>query len=284
MNASDELSARFAESHPEDAARVLERALPQETAAFLAGIPTAAAAMVVRHMNASLAAAALSALDVRRAARMIEDLPLSHAASVLRQLGSAGAELLLESVAEKVGRSLRSVLRYRAGTAGGIADPRVLTLPSDISVGDAQKHLRRLAGEIAYNVYVTDRDHRLVGVVTVRELLLARPKYTLESIMKRQLQRLAADSDLAAVAGHPAWQQFDMLPVVDKADAFLGVIRHRTIRQLAQIRDKGPGRVDVINLALSIANMYWTSLSILAAGLASARTSQHETGSHGGRR
>jgi magnesium transporter len=284
MNASDELSARFAESHPEDAARVLERAAPAETATFLAVLPTPSATSVVRHMNVSLAAAALSALEVSRAAGIIEELPLSHAASVLRQLGLAKAELLLESVAEKVAKPLTGVLRFRAGTAGAIADPQVLTLPSDINVGDAQKHLRRLAGDVAYNVYVTDRDHRLVGVVTVRELLLARPKQTLESIMKRQPTRLVADADLAVVAANPGWLQFDMLPVVDKTGLFTGVIRHRTLRQLGQTRAEGPGPVDVINVAMSIADMYWTSLSILAAGLATTRTVQQEAGPHGGRR
>jgi predicted transcriptional regulator len=95
----------------------------------------------------------------------------------------------------------------------------------------------------------------------------------LESIMKRGPQRLAADSDLATVAGNPAWQQFDMMPVVDKRDAFLGVIRHRTLRQLAPTGPESPGPVEIINVAMTIADMYWTSLSILATGFASATPS-----------
>ncbi len=101
--------------------------------------------------------------------------------------------------------------------------------------------------------------------------------------MKPQPLRLAADADLALVVMNTAWLQLDMLPVVDKAEAFIGVIRHRTLRQIAQSRRKGPGPADVVNLAMSIADMYWTSLSVLAAGLAAAG-SQREPGSHGGRR
>lgn len=274
MSASDELGARFAETHPDDAARVLERARPEDTAAFLAGISNAAAATVVRQMNTSLAAAALSALEASRAGAIIEDLPPTHAASLLRQMSHARVEPLLENVSEKVARALRVMLRYREGSAGALADPQVLTLPSDISAGDAQKHLRRLAGEVAYNVYVTDRDHRLVGVVTVRELLLARPKQTLESLMVRQPSRLAAGSDLTAIAGNPAWDHFDMLPVVDGTEVFLGAVRHRTIRQLERARAKSLGYANIINVTLSIADMYWTTLSILAADLSIAGTSQ----------
>lgn len=277
MSAGDELSARFAATHPEDAAVVLERAQPEETAAFLSVIPAAASAIVVRRMNMSLAAAALSALEVGRAAALIEELPPSHAASLLRHLGNEKAEALLAIVEEKVARALRGVLRHRQGSAGALADPQVLTLPSDLSVADAQKHLRRLAGDVAYNVYVTDRDHRLVGVVTVRELLLARPKQTLDAIMIRQPFRLAADSDLAAIVGHPGWEQFDMLPVVDKTGAFLGAIRHRSIRQLARTRGSS-GLVNIINVAMNIADMYWTTLSVLAAELSIAGTSRGRSG------
>lgn len=267
MNASEELSARFAENHPTDAARVLERAAPEETATFLGAIPGPAAALVVRQMNVGHAAAALSAVDVGRSAAIIDHLPLSHAALLLRQMGSVEAESLLDSLPEKVAKTLRAVLRYPEGSAGALADPQVLALPSDINVADAQKHLRRLAGDVAYNIYVTDRDHRLVGVVTVRELLLARPKQTLASVMKRQPRRLVADSDLASVIASQDWQQLDMLPVVDTAEVFLGAIRHRTIRQLAQTRAKASGLADILNVALGIADMYWTSLSILAADM-----------------
>ncbi|MGD8869331.1 MAG: CBS domain-containing protein [Gemmatimonadales bacterium] len=276
MNASEELSARFTENHPADAARVLERAAPEATAAFLAEIPTPAAALVVRQMNVGHAAAALSNVDVERSAAVIDHLPLSHAALVLRQMGPVKAESLLEKTAEKAARALRRVLRYREGSAGALADPQVLTLPSDIDVADAQKQLRRLAGDVAHNIYVTDRDHRLVGVVTVRELLLARPKQTLASVMKRQPRRLAADSDLASVIASPDWQQLDMLPVVDTTEVFLGAIRHRTIRQLAQTRARAGGLVDILNVALGIADMYWTSLSTLAADVSVVGAAQRQ--------
>jgi magnesium transporter len=276
MNASDELSRKFAENHPADAARVLEHARPEETAPFLEAIPIAAAANILQHMNARLAAASLSAVDVERAARIIEGMPLYHAAHVLRHSNPTRLESLIERLGEKVARPLRRLLRYRDGTAGALADPQALTLPSDMSVGDAQRQLRRLAGEAFYYVYVTDRDHRLVGVVTIRQLLLARPRQTLESIMQREPIRLPATSDLAGIAVNKAWQEFDMLPVVDKAGAFLGVIRHKTIRRRASTADGGEVLANAMDLAMSIADMYWKSLAGLAAGIAVAAATQRD--------
>jgi magnesium transporter len=276
MNASDELSRKFAVNHPADAARVLERARPEENAPFLEAIPIAAAANILQLMNVRLAAASLSAVEVERAALIIGDMPLYYAAHVLRHSNPVRVEFLIERLGEKIARPLRRLLRYREGTAGALADPQALTLPVDMTVADAQRQLRRLAGEVFYYVYVTDRDQRLVGVVTIRQLLLARPKQTLESIMQREPTRLPASSDLAGIAVNPAWQEFDMLPVVDKADAFLGVVRHKTIRQLASTVDSGQGLASAIDVALSIADMYWKSLAGLGAGLAVAAAAQRK--------
>jgi len=274
MRATEQLGARFAEDHPADAARVIERSTAEETAAFLETIDETVAAGVLRFMNVQTSAASLSTVGIERAANIVEALPRAYAGLLLRQMGSAKANDVLGKVKDSTERALRRLLRFREGSAGWLADPHVLTLPHDISVGDAQKRLRSKAGEALYNVYVTDREHRLVGVVTIRTLLTARPKQTLHSIMQRQPTRLRADSDLPSVAAHPAWQDFDMLPVVDKTDAFLGVIRHKTIRQLADSREGGPDVRDLVNVALNIADMYWKSLSGLAAGLSVAAAAQ----------
>ncbi len=278
MRAADELGRKFAETHPADAARVLERAEPEEAAAFLDGIPIAAAADLVKRMNLQFAAGALSALEVGQAARILEGLPLHNAARVLRHAKPDAAEALLESMAENVARPLRRLLRYREGTAGALADPKALTVSSDMNVGDAQKQLRRLAADASNNVYVTDRDHRIVGVVTIPELLLARPKQRIEAIMQRQLVRLAANADLAGVAGDRAWLEYDTLPVIDKDDTVVGVIRHQTIRRLADTRDKGPELAFLIDTALTVADLYWRSLSGLGAALAVAAAAQTSDG------
>ncbi len=96
--------------------------------------------------------------------------------------------------------------------------------------------------------------------------------------------RLLATSDLASVAGHPAWLQFDMLPVVDKAGVFLGVIRHKTIRQLAAARVETPGLGEGFDVALRIADLYWRSVSTLVTGLATATATQRTDGQHRSRR
>lgn len=274
-----ELSAQFAAAHPEEAARALETSTPQDVAALLETVGVETAADVIRRMHPPQAVACLSALEAARSAEICSRVPLDVAAILLRRMSPVTAESVLAHLKESRAVALRRLLRFTEGTAAAIADPQVLTLPSDISVGEAQKYLRRSAGFALYNLYVVDREQRLVGVLTYRTLFLAPPKAALNSVMQTGLISLPGQADLATIAVHPAWREFDALPVVDKAGVFLGIVRHKRIRQIFETgKDEGvPG----LAMLATMAEWYWTSLATLMASLAqaaAARSSQTETG------
>ncbi len=273
-----ELGAQFAAAHPEEAARALEISTPQDVAAFLDAAPVETAAEVIRRMHAPQAVACLSILEAERSAEICSQVPLDVAAVLLRRMSPTAAESVLTRLKESRAVALRRLLRFTEGTAAALADPQVLTLPSDVSVGEAQKYLRRSAASALYNLYVVDREQRLVGVLTYRTLFLAPPKAALATVMQTELISLPAQADLATVAVHPAWREFDALPVVDKAGVFLGVVRHKRIRQIF-VTGKDEGIPGLAMLA-TLAEWYWTSLSTLMASLAqaaAARSSQTET-------
>ncbi len=266
MTATHELGARFAENHPEDAARTLEHSAPQEAAAFLEEIAASSAAGVVRRMNAAHAADCLSVLAPERAAEIIANLPLDHAALLLRRMGAAAANVL-DNAAEPVAQPLRRLLQYPEGTAAALTDPQVLTLPSDIRIAEAQKYLRRHAAHALFNVYVVDRDHRLVGVLNIRALLAARPSESLSSLMRTDIVSLPAHADLTTVAAQRSWLEYDALPVVDKSGILLGIIRHKTLRQLAAAAASRQPTIPAVAMAVALADLYWQGLSALLAGL-----------------
>ncbi len=237
------------------------------------------AAQVIHRMHPPQAVACLSALEAERSAEICSRVPLDVGAALLRRMSPTAVESVLARLKESRAVALRRLLRFTEGTAAALADPQVLTLPSDINIGEAQRYLRRSAESALYNLYVVDREQRLVGVLTYRTLFLTPPKTALTSVMQTELISLPAQADLATVAVHPAWREFDALPVVDKAGVFLGVVRHKRIRQIFETgRDDGiPG----LAMLATMAEWYWTSLSTLMASLAqaaAARSSQTETG------
>ncbi|MGH0035439.1 MAG: magnesium transporter MgtE N-terminal domain-containing protein [Myxococcota bacterium] len=232
MSLRRKLALGLVEQFPDEAAGVLEALSPSEAASFLASLSAESAARVLLRTTAHPAAAILAELDPKWAASMAAQLPIDSAASYLRRLPDARREAILEALAPAKARALRSLLRFQEGTAGALMDPEVLALPADLSVREAVERVRKSAGQARYNLYVVDRDDRLVGVLNLRELLLARPRQPLVEIMHREVVKVPAGLGWRALVDHPGWKEVHALPVADTDGTYLGAVRYRTLRTL----------------------------------------------------
>ena len=224
-------------AHPLETARVLERLPAEESARFLAGAEPQSAASCLRLMHGLAAADALAALDDESAGEILDALPLDAAAVLLRRIDKERREALLSRSPARRARSLRSLLRFGPQTAGGLMDPDVLSLPVDISVGEATRRVREAADHARYNLYAVDREQKLVGAFNLRELFLADDDALISSIARANPHRIGASADPHAIVHHPGWRDVHALPVVDTEGVYVGAIRYRTLRRLeAELR------------------------------------------------
>lgn len=119
-------------------------------------------------------------------------------------------------------------------------DPTIFRLPHDVLVADARVRLGRAARDLLYYLYVVDRDNRLVGVLDIPELMLARARDPVSAVMHRDVDRLSAWLPAAIVREHPGWQRYHAMPVVDDEDRLVGAIRYQVLRKLErQAPDQG---------------------------------------------
>lgn len=265
MRANERLATAFVAAHPADAARLLERGDPADAAAVLTHVPADDAAGVFRTLAPSFAAACAALLSDEQLAAIVSSLSLSDGTQAMRRVEPGRRDTVLAGVPEDRREQLHRALRFADGSAGSIADPLVLSLPEDITVADAQKQLRG-AANLYYYVYVVARDGTLAGTLAINELMTARPKQVLASVMRRDLIRLDAYTDLATVAMHPAWRDLDALPVVDSSGKLVGAIRHRIIRQLAS-----QGGRPMMETLVRLSELYWAGLSGILASLTEGR-------------
>lgn len=222
------------EVHPEASASVLERSGDAASLALLTTAPLEAAAAVLQRFSPVRAAAMLGGLPPERAARILDGIPTDAVARLVRRLPPAAQEAVLAEMPSGRAESIRRVLHFPEGTAGALMDPDVLALPVDWTAREALKRVREDAEHARYNLYVVDDGDRLVGALNLRELLLARPRATLGSLMKRDPHRIEALADRSSVLRHPGWKVVHALPVVDASGAFLGALRYRVLRRLEQ--------------------------------------------------
>jgi len=221
----------FLSRHPRSAAPVLEKLESGEAAALLDCVPLETAARVLEYVTAAPAAAILSRCDSKKSAEVIDRLPIEVALRYLRRFSSS-VEDVLQQLPPTKSQSLRRLMQYAEQTAGALLDPQVLALAEELTVREAVERVRASAEHARYNVYVVDRLDRLVGVLNLRELLLASENQRIGQIASRDILQLNANADTSAIVSHPGWRKVHALPVVDDAGCYLGAIRYVRLRRL----------------------------------------------------
>jgi magnesium transporter len=268
MTSEDSLARAFLEKHPYEAGVVLERLTPAQIAELLRDMPPEIAAGVLEQITSSSGAACLLALPIDCAAATIDALSLDAAARSLRCLVAGDRARLLSAATEPRATALQRLLTYPVGTAGSLMDPQVLALPEAIRAGDALERVQRTAQHTFYYLYVVSAEQRLVGVMNLRELMLASPRDHLSTVMHKRVESLPASATLAAILLHPGWREFHALPVTDAQKTFLGAIRYKTLKRLEQESARQRPPDESLTALLSLGELCWIGFGGMLAGLA----------------
>jgi magnesium transporter len=234
MTLESRLALQLIQLQPGRAAAVFDRLPCAEAVRVLGDVPKAAAAAVVGSMSPFLAVEVLEQLSVESAAGILEALEQDVASRLARRMGEERRGAVFARLPARVARRLETLVGFPENTAGALMDPEVLALAEDMTVEEARERVREVPDQARYNLYILDRTQALVGVVTLRELLIAPVDKPLAEIMVRSPVCLRFDADRSVVVSHPGWKRVHSLPVVDERGRFLGAVRYRTLRQLEE--------------------------------------------------
>src|SRR6266699_2041790 len=183
----------------------------------------AGAVGVVSQVQLSVSHTKLADLHPADIADILEQLDVEEAGAVLDRLSTETAADTLNEVETPLQSEL---LRYGAQTAGGIMTTEVFSLSEHLACEEALVYLRQSSEhlEMIYYLYIVDDEHRLVGVVSLRELVVADPATHLEDLMDRDVIKVSTDTDQEEVARVIA--KYDLLgvPVVDSENHLVGLV------------------------------------------------------------
>ncbi len=170
---------------------------------------------------------------------ILEQLPLGQqrlwlrllapddAVDVIQHIGEERRDELLQMLDDTTRREVTALLAYGEDAAGGLMSPRFARLRPGMNVGEAIRYLQRQAQEeleTIYYAYVLDREQRLCGVVSFRELFRARPDAPLADIMRSNVVAVPDTLDQEEVARVIAQHDLNALPVVDEAGRMKGIV------------------------------------------------------------
>jgi magnesium transporter len=170
-------------------------------------------------------AALLADRSAEEIARLLHDLPSDDAAAIIDNLPESLSAAVLELIGKRPGDEVGELLEYEEQTAGRIMNPKVFALSEDMTAGEAITTLQGARDvEMVFYLYVVDARRHLVGVISLRRLLLVPPSTPLKRIMTTDLTSVRTGTDQEEVARLVASYNLLALPVVDDENKLVGVI------------------------------------------------------------
>ena len=214
--------------HPADVAEVLSALSPAErrsTFNTLIADNSRLAMEALSELDPEVGATLLVDRPADELARLFLELPSDDAAALIDELPDELSSAVLDLMRRKESGEVQHLLEYEDQTAGRIMNPEVFALSEGLTAGEAIEALQRSRDvEMVFYLYVVDERRHLVGVVSLRRLLLVAPETPLQRIMTSELISARVDTDQEEVAQQVATYNLLAIPVVDDENKLVGII------------------------------------------------------------
>jgi magnesium transporter len=213
------------QASPDDAARALDALTPLQLATIVTLLGDEQLADLLENFERFDAARLLLKLSRSQAADVLEEMDPDDAVDVVEELGPSAEAILIEMEAPEA-EDIRELMAYPPESAAGLMTKEVVTLSPDLTAEQALLAIRRVAqeAETIYYVYVTDHTGKLLGVLALRDLVLAAPNTPISQLTRRDLVKVRADADQEVAARLLTDRGLLAIPVVDENDRLLGII------------------------------------------------------------
>ncbi len=214
--------------HPADLAQILSSMLDSERQAVFSVLVERNPRLgmeAVSEMGAEAGAKLLTGRSAEEIARYLQEIPTDDAARLIEFLPEELSTEVLELMRRKESAQVESLLEYGDKTAGRIMNPQVFALNEDLTVAEAITELQNARDvEMVFYLYVVDARRHLVGVTSLRRLLLVSPETPLKRIMSPDVTSVRVDTDQEEVARQVASYNLLAVPVVDEENKLAGVV------------------------------------------------------------
>jgi magnesium transporter len=214
--------------HPADLAQIFSELSDrdrQATFSLLAERNPRLAMEAVSELGPEAGAALLATRSAEEIAKLAQEIPSDDAAALIDHLPEELSAAVLDLMRPKQSGEVENLLEYDEQTAGRIMNPHVFALNEDMTVGEAITELQTNRDvEMVFYLYVVDERRHLVGVTSLRRLLLVSPETPLKRIMTTDIISARVDMDQEEVARLVASYNLLAIPVVDEENKLVGVI------------------------------------------------------------
>lgn len=217
---------KIAKLHPADIGDILNQMDPAHRKDVLEALDVETAADALAEADDHVQVHALQNLDRELAADILEEMPADEAADVLGDMDKAHRNELLGRMDADDREDVEELLEYHDKTAGGLMTNEYVAIAKDFTAQQTIEQLRLLEpeAETIYYVYVVDYEEKLVGVISLRDLIVSKPERHVSEFMITKVRCVKVDADVEEVAHKFERYKLLALPVVDEEARLQGII------------------------------------------------------------
>jgi len=221
----DDLRNLLIDIHPADIVDIMDQLSTDDAVTVFGLLPDEPASEVLDETGSLIRQELVEKVDDERLADLLDELPMDDAAEFLEDLPDPVAGRLLALMEKDEAEDVRSLLSYKEETAGRLMTRDVAAIRRLWTVTETQDFLRSLEEPetLAY-LYVVDRDDKLIGVLPLRDFVLAKPEALIESIMRTEIVSVPVTIDQEELAEMVSRYDYVAIPVTDEIGRLLGIV------------------------------------------------------------
>lgn len=237
----DRLSERLAEIRSADIGEVLEELIEEDeelpaALSVLDVLSNERAANVLGYLPGESQLEVVGELGDTQVLKLLEEMGSDERADLFNLLDDDRREALLRRMAHQEREDLKRLASYQEGTAGAIMTSDYVAIASGMTVSQALMRVRQTApdAETVYQLYILDSDGELIGTMSLRQLMVARPGAIVDDIMIKDVISTNVDEEQEEVARIVARYDLLALPVIDADGRMVGIVTHDDAMDVAE--------------------------------------------------
>lgn len=213
---------------PQDIALVTEKLEEREVLLLFRLLPRETAAKVFIEMPSDYQEVLIGMFSDAKLREVLDELYIDDTVDLIEEMPASVVKRILRNTDSESRAAINEILRYPKDSAGSIMTTEYVRLDKDLSVADAFARIRRVGvdKETIYTCYVTEPDRLLIGLVTVRDLLLAEEDTLIGDIMNTNVIYVDTAEDKEIVAQTMSKYDFLAIPVVDRGGRLVGIVTY----------------------------------------------------------
>lgn len=210
--------------HPSDLADIIEDFDPNTGMMIFKSLDNSKAADVLEEMEQEAKLSVIKSLSTDKAADILEEMPADEVADILDSLGENKAEELLSNMEKEASDEVRELMEYEADEVGSLMSTEYISFSYKMTIENAIIELRRNKPEEdeMYYIYIVDDNNKLLGTLSLRDIIISDPKVSLESVMHKEFPYIFDTDNVQELIKIVSKYNLLAIPILDKDMNLLG--------------------------------------------------------------